>query len=261
MSTELIELDVQGSFAWITICRPEKKNALSYAMWQRMRELVVFCEENPAIRYVIFRGEGREAFSSGADIAEFGRVRFDESSERAYDRAVQDAVWAIYTLHKVSVAMIYGFCVGGGAELAIAADFRFAADTVKMGITPARLGIVYGPQETQMLVNLIGPSRAKDLLFTGRLIAADEALAMGLVDRVVPEENLENQTLAYLAGIEKNVWPAVESMKTVVNQLTFHPFVSPAEFEKLVEKAHLIPDYQERVRAFLRKSLTTRHEQ
>ena len=248
-----IELVREGARALVTITHPERRNALTRQMWLELAEAMVSLNRDPAVHMVIIRGEGAKAFSAGADIQEFSRERFNGASAREYDTHVHAAIEAVQNLHALSLSMVRGDCVGGGAEIALATDWRFASNTLRMGITPAKLGIVYGPQETARLLQRVGLSQALDLLATGRLVGADEARAMGLVDRVVEDDLLESSVKAFVEEVECNSWAAVRRMKEMLRQLSSGTPPSDPALNLLVYDAYASPDYQERVEAFLRK--------
>ena len=145
----------------------------------------------PGVRAIVFRGAGEEAFASGADISEFRENRKDRASAEAYNARTAAAAHAMETCPKPTVAMIYGYCMGGAVATAMACDLRFSADTGKFGIPAGRLGIIYGLHAVKRLVSLVGPATAKDILFSARLLDAQEALRVGFVQRVVPAAELD----------------------------------------------------------------------
>lgn len=253
----LIDVRKQGSTAWLSLNNPSHRNALTLDMWQRLRAVLGELDEDSGIRIVVIAGT-QGHFSSGADISEFPRVRFDETSIRRYDQAVHNAITALSNLRALSLAMIEGDAVGGGAEIALAADWRFGGNASRIGITPTTLGIVYGPEETWHLMQLVGPSRALDLLVTGRLLSAADALDMGLLDRVVADDMLEDTVRQFVDGILANSAAAVRATKEMVRRLLEGTSVSHPMFDALVYDLYATGDYRERIEKFLRRSTHSR---
>ena len=178
----------------VTLSRPEAHNALSFGGWQRIAEIFDGLAAEPGLRAVVVRGAGERAFSAGANIGEFPELRMTAEDARVYNDAISGALEAVMSFPLPVVAMIRGLAVGGGCELASACDLRVVSADSRFGVPIGRLGVTLGPSEARAIVRLIGPARLKDLLFTGRLVDAEEALAMGLVDRVVPVDQLADAT-------------------------------------------------------------------
>src|SRR5699024_4959735 len=149
--------------------RPAKRNAISYEMWTALPGIVADVADDAAAKALLISGDGPD-FSAGADIAEFGELRSDRDGAARYDAAVDAAVGALAALTKPSLAAIDGNCIGGGCQLAVACDFRFATPEARLGITPAKLGIVYDFNSTRMLVDLLGPAHTRQLLLSGELV-------------------------------------------------------------------------------------------
>ncbi len=189
--TDGIRLERRGSVATIVIDNPERRNAISYDSWLRLGGIARSLANDPETRVVVITGSGDEAFSAGADIKDFDRYRTDSAQARVYQAAFDDAVAAIESLAVPTLCKIKGYCVGGGCELTLAADIRIAASNAKFGIPAARLGIVIGYEEMRRLVELIGPGRASYLLMSGRIVGVEEAHGFGLVDQVVPLDEVD----------------------------------------------------------------------
>lgn len=192
--SQAILLTKDRGIATITINRPAQRNAVTYEMWKHFAALMVQLKADPEVRVVIIRGAGTEAFSAGADIAEFEEQRKNSSLAKQYHVAVEEALEAIAHVPRPTIAMVAGYCVGGGLELATATDLRIAGDNSRFGIPTAKLGIVVGYHEMSRLVRLVGSGRTMDILLTARLVEADEALRIGLVSRLVPVAELERYT-------------------------------------------------------------------
>jgi enoyl-CoA hydratase/carnithine racemase len=192
--TEDPELPVsrQGHVATLTIDRPEKRNAMTAAMWADLPGVLAGLADDPAVRVLLVTGAG-PSFCAGADIADLlsGPDPADPMAEVRRDNLAAQA--ALRDFPKPTVAMIRGHCIGGGVEIAACCDLRFTDPTGIFGVTPAKVGIVYTPSSTKALIDLVGPATTKYLLFSGELIEAPTALRVGLVDRLVPAEDLETE--------------------------------------------------------------------
>lgn len=184
-----LELATDGEVATLRLARPDKRNAFSQAMWLALGDIAATVAADPRVKLLVVTGAGAH-FSAGADISEFEQIYASRESARIYARAAYDGVEAIARLEKPTIAQISGVCVGGGVALALACDLRLAARDARLGVTPSRLGILYNLADTKRLVEAVGPSAAKDILFTGRIMVADEANAIGLVDAVYPPDGL-----------------------------------------------------------------------
>ena len=191
MENEII-VDQKDGIATVTFNRPKQRNAISYHGWLELQRIAQELELDAGVRVVVFTGAGDDAFSAGADIKDFDRYRADSAKAKVYAAAFDGALDAIESLSKPTVCLIKGFCVGGGCELALAADIRVVANNSRFGIPVARLGILVGYGEMRRLVNLVGPGNASYILLSGQLIDAQEALRIGLVHRVLTlDEMLE----------------------------------------------------------------------
>jgi len=188
-----IYLERSGGVGTITINRPAQRNAISQDMWLELKRLAAVVDADDEIRVLIIRGAGGEAFSAGADIAEFDKCRNDSTQARVYSDAFDGALDAVWELGKPVIAMIQGFCVGGGLELACCADLRIAAEGSRFGIPTARLGVLVGYREMRRLIYLVGAGIASDILLSARILDAREARNVGLVSRVVTAGMLEKE--------------------------------------------------------------------
>lgn len=193
MGQEIL-LSKDSGVATVTINRPTQRNAVTYEMWNRLAPLMGALADDPKVRVVILRGSGTQAFSAGADIAEFEETRRNSALAIKYHAAVEEAFKAVADLPKPTIAMVAGFCVGGGLELAISTDLRIAADNSRFGMPTAKLGIVMPHWEMSRLVRLVGAGCAMDMVLTARLVDADEALRIGLISRLVPVAEIEEYT-------------------------------------------------------------------
>ena len=200
-SGDAIVLTVEDGIATITLNRPERRNAVDYEGWKLLRDTARAVAERDDVRVVVLTGAGDAAFSAGADISDFGRHRRDSEQGAVYAEAFDGAIDAVEALPQPTLCLIKGACVGGGCELSLAADMRIAADNSRFGIPAAKLGILIGYGEMGRLVGLVGRGNASDLLLTGRLVDAGEALRMGLVNEVAPLAEVVERVYSLAAEI------------------------------------------------------------
>ena len=244
-----------GPIGWITFNNPERRNAVSQEMWQLMPGYMADLAGDDAIRVVILRGAGERAFVAGADISQFKDRRRNMADEEEYRRISGRGSAALAGLKKPLLAMIHGYCIGGGVGIAIGCDIRIAADDARFGIPAARLGLGYHYSGMDKLIKLVGPSYTKEIFFTARTDwTAEDALRMGLINQVVPKADLERFTRDYALTIARNAPLTIHSAKTTVEQL-----LKPsgerdlALLDKLIADCFNSEDYQEGVKAFSEK--------
>ena len=249
----LVEKD--GPIGWIIFNQPEKRNAVSQEMWELMPDYVHDLATDDTIRVVVLRGAGDQAFVAGADISQFKDRRRNMADEEEYRRISGRGQDALAALSKPLLAMIYGYCVGGGVSIAITCDIRLAADDARFGVPAARLGLGYHYHGMEKLMKLVGPAYTKEIFFTARTdFSAQDALRMGLVNQVVPRAELLGYTREYAQRIARNAPLTLRSAKTTVEQL-----LRPAGerdlalLDKLIADCFNSQDYQEGVRAFSEK--------
>ena len=239
--------------AIVTINRPEKRNAFNIAMWVELTGIIKELDADPELRVIIITGAGEKAFAAGADISEMTE-NYPPRQSGEVKHPVATTSSTLEKSEKVVIAMVNGYAIGGGCELAVACDLRVAADTVKIGITSAKIGICIIQNDIRMLVELVGPSRAKDILFTGRLLNAKEALSIGLVDYVVPEEELNAFTMNLARGIAQNSPLSVLGAKKTINIIKGLPDADAAgDPHYYSNRCFASKDFKEGVRAFIEK--------
>ena len=252
MSEILVE--TRGPVATVVVNRPRVRNAITLAMWSEIARVTQGLAKDDSIRAVVYRGAGTDAFASGADISEFADQRRDTATAVHYNVQWEAAYTAIRECPKATVAMIYGYCMGGAMALAMACDLRFSAEGAKFGIPAARLSIVYGADPVGQLVDLVGPAYAKDILFSARTIGDREALAIGFVQRLLPPAELETFTYEYLAQVADNAPLSVRGAKETVE--SYLAGLTPERRERLralARETYESEDYREGTRAFLDK--------
>jgi enoyl-CoA hydratase/carnithine racemase len=247
-----LELVFDGAIARIRFNAPARRNALSRATWRALPDACATIAARADSLVVIIEGAGGH-FSAGADIAEFETVYRDAEATRDYVDAMQAALSALAALDRPTIAAIEGSAIGGGLAVALCCDLRFAADDAILAAPPAKLGLVYGPVETSRLVALTGPARAKDLLFSGRRVAPAEALAIGLVDRVVPAAELKASVEDYAAGLAGLSQRSIRGAKRIVDGLAAGLALDSAALRAEVEDAALGEDFREGRAAFADK--------
>jgi enoyl-CoA hydratase len=247
-----IQVQREGALGIVVIDQLARRNAMTSAMWSALPAAIEELSGDDAVRVIVLRGAGEIAFVSGADISEFADKRSPENA-REYERVNERAYDAVRTCPKPLLAMIHGFCMGGGLGLAIAADLRIASEDALFGVPAAKLGLGYPPRGMATLLALVGPSRAKELFFTARRFSAREALAMGLVSEVVPKSELEQHTLALAESIAENAPLTLRSVKTTIAELTSLDGPDAGKIATTVQRCFDSADYQEGVRAFLDK--------
>ena len=254
LSTRKILAEVDGSIGWLTFNQPERRNAMSMEMWQGVADALESFQGDPNVRVVVMRGAGGQAFASGADISEFDRHRASADQQKAYSALAARGNRWLRQLDKPLIAMIQGYCVGGGLAIALTADVRIATPGSQFGIPAARLGLGYGFSRLATLARLVGPSVARDILFSARFRPADEALRVGLINRIVPEDALEAEARAYAGLIAANAPMTVRAAKAALREWERDPADRDlARVETLVSACFDSEDYREGRRAFAQK--------
>lgn len=250
-----LQLLIEPPIATLILNRPEQHNAVNYAMWEEIPALCSRVADDPSVRVLICRGEGRQAFSAGGDIVEFQQHRSNRDQADHYNRRVQTALDALLALPKPTIAQIYGFCVGGGLLLAAQCDLRLAADSARFGLPVAKLGFLITYQQMQRFVHLLGAGAVADLLLTARLLTARDAQTMGLCSQVQPTEML-GETVMGLAQRMAELSPLSQRLHKQMLQSVLHkPDLAALSTAELVAAAAIFDseDYREGVQAFIEK--------
>ena len=254
ISCENLVVQAQGSVGLVILNRPERRNALSAEMSAAIPEAMKALEARDEIRVIILRGAGQEAFAAGADISEFGENRQSGAMAKQYEQRNQEALAAIRNSVKPTLAMIHGFCIGGGLAIALACDIRLAAQSASFALPPAKLGLAYPFEGLRQVLAIIGVARAKEMIFTARRISADEALGLGLVQHVFANDQLEAETLKMAEMIAANAPLSIRAAKAMLNALSDDPAkMNLAEMEGLAAACFDSEDYREGRAAFLEK--------
>jgi enoyl-CoA hydratase/carnithine racemase len=243
-----------GHIGWMIFNNPARRNAVSVDMWQAIPGVLADFEADPAIRVIVFTGAGDKAFVSGADISQFDDVRANREANEVYSRHSADANRAMVRLAKPSIAMIKGYCIGGGMAVALTCDMRVCSDDSRFAIPAARLGLGYGYDGLKALADVVGPAFAKEIMFTARQFSAEEALRIGLVNKVVPAAELEAAVRDYAAMIGRNAPLTVKAAKMAVREAMKDPERRQLdEVSKAVDACFESGDYAEGRKAFMEK--------
>lgn len=248
-----IRLDGTPPFAELILNKPEKRNALSVDMWAAIPSLIEAATDDPEIKVLIVHGGEAGAFAAGADISEFETIYATEASARASGATIAAALDALEACPKPTIAAIEGACVGGGVSLAMACDLRIASQSSSFGITPAKLGLVYPAGDTRRLLAAIGPGATKDLLFTGRIFGAEEALLLHLIDRLVATGDAISATLEFAADIAATSQWSTRAIKRMIAGLQSGWQDDTPEATALFVAGFSNEDFKDGYKAFLEK--------
>jgi enoyl-CoA hydratase/carnithine racemase len=239
---------------WITFSNPERHNAVSLEMWEQTVQAVEQFDADADVGLIAIRGEGEKSFVSGADISEFDSERSGADAVERYERATEQAYSAVQHSPKPTMAMIHGYCIGGGANLALCCDIRIASEGARFAIPAARLGVGYGYNRVRRLLDLVSPAFAKEIFFTARHFTASEALAMGLINRMAPADALQAYVEDYAGMITGNAPLTIASIKQIVGEALKDPADRDlAGCEASVKRCFESADYDEGRTAFKEK--------
>ncbi len=253
MSEGRLLVEKRGATGWLVFDNPAKRNALNAAMWRGIPEALAQFESDPGVRCVVLRGSGTQAFTAGADISDFDNIRAQRPTGK-YESFMDQVLDAIQGSSKPSIAMIHGFCFGGGLELALACDLRYCGTSAQFAIPAAKLGVGYNVEGHKRLLETVGHARAREIMFLGRRYDADEAVRMGLVNRAMPDAELESFVEEALRTLSENAPLSIANSKTIIEE-----FVKAsgepdhARMKASIERARNSSDLQEGRRAFEEK--------
>lgn len=247
-------IEHEPPLGWMIINRPERRNALNYETWVRMAEAVNELNADPGVRVIVMRGVTSEAFISGADISEFPGHRANAEQARLYRSAPGNATSALVNSPKPVIAMIAGICIGGGLQVALSCDIRIAARGTKFGIPAARLGLAYPLDGVLSLSQVAGPANARDILMSARIFDAEEALRMGLINRLVEPAELESNVREYATRMASNAPLTMAAAKATIREgLKDAADRDLKKIAAMVAQCFDSEDYKEGVHAFLEK--------
>jgi enoyl-CoA hydratase len=249
-----LRVEKRGAVGWLIFDQPAKKNAINNDMWRAIPPAMQQFDRDAEVRCVAFRGSGAEAFAAGADISQFEKVRSDAAAVKDYDGLLDRVLHSIQDSPKPSLAMIHGYCLGGGLEIALACDLRYCGASGKFGIPAARLGLGYNIEGHKRLFETVGHARAREIMFLGRRYGAEEALAMGLVHRVLPDAELERYVGEVIQTFCDNAPLAIANSKTILEEYAKATGTPDAErMRSAIERCIKSEDYIEGRRAFMEK--------
>src|SRR5246127_3960455 len=244
----------EGAVGRIIFNNPARHNAVSLDMWQAVAQIMDDFEKDDQVRVIVVTGAGGKAFVSGADISEFKEKRASQEAAEAYAKISESARLKIQETLKPTIAMIRGYCIGGGVGTALACDMRIAAEGSKFGIPAAKLGLGYAYDGIKKLIDLVGPAHAREIFYTARQFTAEEALRMGLVNQVVPDGELEGYVDNYCVMIAANAPLTVRAAKVAIREaLKDESGRDLALCKRLVDECFASQDYAEGRTAFMEK--------
>ena len=253
-TTEKLLAHKEGAIGWITFNNPARHNAVSMSMWESLPRALSAFERDPEVRVVVIKGAGDKAFISGADISEFKEKRASKEAAAAYNAAGDAAHAALQEFSKPTIAMVRGYCIGGGCAVAVDCDIRIAAEDSVYAIPAGRLGLGYRYDGIRRLIDLVGPSFASEIFYTARKFDAQEAKSMGLINRLVPAAELEAYTRDYAAMIADNAPLTLAAVKRSVLERHKDPGVRDLKrCQAMVDACFASADYEEGRSAFMEK--------
>jgi enoyl-CoA hydratase/carnithine racemase len=244
----------ESGIGWMIFNNPAKHNAVSLEMWEAMPVILADFLADDSVRVIVLRGSGDKAFVSGADISQFEEKRASEEATKHYNATSDKATTSLVKVGKPTICMIQGYCIGGGVSIATSCDLRIAAENSKFGVPAAKLGLGYAAPGIRKLIDLVGPAFAKEIFYTARQFTAQEAHQMGLVNRVVPTEQIEPYVREYAGTIAANAPMTIGAVKTIVGELLKDETRrDPELMQSVVAACFASADYTEGRTAFMEK--------
>lgn len=253
LATDNILAELDGAIGWMTFNKPARRNAVSLDMWEAIPVVLDRFESDPSVRVIVLKGAGDQAFVSGADISQFEKARSSPENNAHYEEVSGAASKRLTACGKPTIAMIRGWCIGGGLAIAANCDLRIATEQSWFGIPAARLGLGYGAAGVKQLMDLVGPAFTKEIFFTARHFSAVEARQMGLVNWVIDDAALEQHVRDYCATIADNAPMTMHALKRTVGELLRGDEADLAASERLVQDCFDSQDFIEGRTAFMEK--------
>lgn len=254
LPTEKIIAEVKDHIGWLIFNQPKKRNAISLEMWEVIPIIIEEFSKNKDVRIIVMKGEGGKAFVSGADISEFDEVRSTSEQVEYYEEASSLAKDSLSNLQKPLIAMIEGYCIGGGMGIALTADIRIASSESQFGVPAAKLGLGYGYDGIKELMNLVGPSYAKEIFFTGSRFSSEDAEKMGLINKIIKKNELYEYVEKFSSNIAYNAPLTVMASKAAINEgLKNFNEQNLDHIAELVDMCFKSEDYIEGRTAFMEK--------
>ncbi|MGE0652989.1 MAG: enoyl-CoA hydratase [Alphaproteobacteria bacterium] len=253
-STDKMLAEKTDGIGWVTFNNPERRNAISVDMWQAIPDILGAFNADPDVRVIVLKGAGDKAFVAGADISEFEEKRSTTETVASYGKLASRGFDSFLNAGKPTIAMVRGYCLGAGLRIALNCDLRIAADDTRFAIPAAKLSLGYGIPGVQRMMDIIGPAFTQEILFTAKQFDAEEALRMGLINRVVPVAELEVQATKLAEVIARNAPLTVLAAKRTVRELLRAPGERDLDAASaLIRACTESEDYKEVRRAFMEK--------
>ncbi len=250
--TERIITRKDGAVGWLIFNNPERRNAVSVDMWEAIPKVLADYEADPAVRVIVLAGAGDKAFVSGADISQFEKERSSTDAVQRYEELAEGAAARLQGCDKPLVAMIRGFCLGGGLNIAVLCDIRIAADDARFGIPAAKMGLGYRASSMKNLVEIVGAAYAREIMITARQFTAQEAKEMGLANKVVAVVDLEKTVKEYTDAIGGNAPLTMRTAKRIIRELGKLDY-DAAKCRAWAKECFESEDYKEGRKAFMEK--------
>jgi enoyl-CoA hydratase/carnithine racemase len=254
MTTEKMLSRVKDGVGYITFNNPEKHNAVSIEMWDALEQILDGFRSSQDIRVIVLNGAGGKAFVSGADISKFDKERSSKEAVLSYNKRTQKVYENLETFPKPTIAMIDGYCIGGGLNLAVCCDIRICSEKSKFAMPAAKLSLGYPFSSIKRLFDVMGPGMAKHFMFTAEKISASEALACGLVQKLVSEDSIDSYVKDYALNIANNAPLTIKAMKQIGIEISKNSDERDLLLcEKLASACFDSEDYKEGRKAFMEK--------
>jgi enoyl-CoA hydratase/carnithine racemase len=250
--TERIIARKEGAVGWLIFNNPERRNAVSVDMWEAIPRVLEDFEADPQVRVIVLAGSGDKAFVSGADISQFEKQRSSEDAVQRYEELAESAQARLQGCDKPLIAMIRGYCLGGGLNIAVQCDLRIAADDARFGIPAAKMGLGYRASSMKNLVDTVGAPHAREIMITARQFSAAEAKEMGLLHKVTTAENLEKEVKETCDLISANAPLTMRAAKRIIREIVKTPY-DAARCQAWVKECFDSEDYKEGRKAFMEK--------
>ncbi|HYD58331.1 MAG TPA: enoyl-CoA hydratase [Burkholderiales bacterium] len=250
--SERLQVRKEGAIGWIVFNNPERRNAVSVDMWEALPRALDGFEADAEVRVVVLAGAGDKAFVSGADISQFEKERSGPEAVQRYEELAEGAQGRLQSCDKPVIAMIRGYCLGAGLNIAAICDLRIAADDARLGIPAAKMGLGYRASSMKNLIDLVGPANAREIMLTARQLTAAEAREMGLLHKVVKPEELEKAVHEYCDTIAGNAPLTMRASKRVIREITKASY-DAAQCRAWVKECFESEDYREGRKAFMEK--------
>jgi enoyl-CoA hydratase/carnithine racemase len=250
--TERIIARKEGAVGWLIFNNPERRNAISVDMWEAIPTVLSQYEADPEVRVIVLAGAGDKAFVSGADISQFEKERSSADAVQRYEELAEGAAARLQGCDKPLIAMIRGYCLGGGMNIAVLCDIRIAADDARFGIPAAKMGLGYRASSMKNLVDIVGAAYAREIMITARQFTAAEAKEMGLVNKVVPVSELEKTVAEYTQTISGNAPLTMRAAKRIIREVVKTEY-DAALCKTWVKECFESEDYKEGRKAFMEK--------